>query len=179
MKPRKRRPFCIGKIRHKDQTGAIIAMRKMKNAQLNAYPCPRCKGWHVGHSNRIHKIHARLDQLIGKDPNITTTTQRRRPLSSTPKTKMASKSKSPRKSGGALGVASAANCSPRELAEKIATRLFQDGMTERMATRLELRLDQGGKRNATVSGRNAEIPLGGWCYAAAVNQIARILEENH
>jgi hypothetical protein len=66
---RKRRPFCIGKIRHKDQTGAIIAMRKMKNAQLNAYPCPRCGGWHVGHSNRMHKIQARIDQLIGKDPN--------------------------------------------------------------------------------------------------------------
>lgn len=69
-KPRKRRPHCKGKIRHKDQTGAIIAMRKMRNAQLNGYPCPDCGGWHVGHSNRMQKIQARLDQLIGKDPNL-------------------------------------------------------------------------------------------------------------
>lgn len=67
-KPHKRRPSCEGKVRHKDQLGAIIHMRKIGNAQMNSYPCSRCKGWHIGHSNRPHKIQARLDQLIGPDP---------------------------------------------------------------------------------------------------------------
>lgn len=56
---------CRGKVRHPHQRGAIIAMRKMNNAQLTSYKCPFCEGWHVGHSNRMWKIQARLDQLLG------------------------------------------------------------------------------------------------------------------
>lgn len=68
MKKKRRRESCNGKVRHQDQRGAIIHMKKVKNAQLNAYPCSKCGGWHVGRSNRMEKIHARLDQLIGPDP---------------------------------------------------------------------------------------------------------------
>ena len=38
----------------------------MKNAQMSAYPCRHCKGWHIGRSRHWAKINARLDQLIGK-----------------------------------------------------------------------------------------------------------------
>jgi hypothetical protein len=61
---------CQGKVRHKDRTGAIIALKKMKNAQLSAYQCPYCHGWHLGHSHHPMKIQARLDQLIGPWPQL-------------------------------------------------------------------------------------------------------------
>ena len=64
----RRQDCCDGKIRHRNRTGAIIHLRKLNNAQMNLYPCPWCLGWHVGHSNREHKIQARLDQLLGPDP---------------------------------------------------------------------------------------------------------------
>lgn len=57
--------FRCGKKRHKNQAGAIIHMKKLGNAQMNAYRCPHCGGWHIGHSNREDKIQARLDQLLG------------------------------------------------------------------------------------------------------------------
>ena len=68
---------------------------------------------------------------------------------------------------------SAAACSPRELAEKIATRLFTNGFADR-GTRLEI------KRSVRMpSGPEEEVSLGGWCYQAAVDQIEKaIIEEN-
>lgn len=57
---------CSGKVRHPDKQGACIALKRMKNAQMSAYPCPHCKGWHIGKSRHWAKLNARLDQLIGK-----------------------------------------------------------------------------------------------------------------
>jgi hypothetical protein len=57
---------CSGKIRHRNKAGACIALKRMKNAQMSAYPCRHCKGWHIGRSRHWAKINARLDQLIGK-----------------------------------------------------------------------------------------------------------------
>ncbi len=66
--PKKREAFrCGGKIRHKGKVGAIIHLKKLGNAQMNFYRCPHCGGWHVGHSNRMEKMQARLDQLLGSD----------------------------------------------------------------------------------------------------------------
>lgn len=56
---------CAGKMRHKDKTGAVIHLKKLKNAQMSAYPFEYCGGWHVGHSRHEMKIQARLDQLLG------------------------------------------------------------------------------------------------------------------
>lgn len=43
---------CAKKQRHPDQTAAvahIVSMRKQgRGARLVSYPCPVCKGWHVG-----------------------------------------------------------------------------------------------------------------------------------
>lgn len=54
-----------------------------------------------------------------------------------------------------------------ELATRIAERLFADG-SGGLATRLELRQEiiLGGERS-----------LGGWCFAAAVDQIVKTLGE--
>jgi len=60
----KRRNGCRGKVRHRSQTGAIIAAKKMRIAGLTTYPCAVCGGWHVGTSNRPDKILARLNQLL-------------------------------------------------------------------------------------------------------------------
>lgn len=68
MKRRKPRPSCTGKIRHRDLGCAVAHLKSLGNAQMNPYPCNRCGGWHIGHSNRAAKIQARFDQLIGKDP---------------------------------------------------------------------------------------------------------------
>lgn len=62
-------PKCAGKVRHKDKAGAVIALKRINNAQLSAYHCPTCKGWHLGRSRHPMKINARLDQILGKDPN--------------------------------------------------------------------------------------------------------------
>ena len=62
---------------------------------------------------------------------------------------------------------SAASCSPRVLAEKIARRLFVNGFGDE-GTRLDIR----------KSVEMVEHSLGGWCFQAAVDQIAEILQEN-
>lgn len=61
----KRRNGCSGKVRHASQQGAVIAVKRMHNAGLQTYRCPRCGGWHVGTSDKPHKVQARLDQLLG------------------------------------------------------------------------------------------------------------------
>jgi hypothetical protein len=63
---------------------------------------------------------------------------------------------------------SAAACSPRRLAARIATRLFTNAFHEE-GTRLEIK---------QATGPETERSLGGWCYAAALDHIAAILEEN-
>jgi hypothetical protein len=62
---------CTGKIRHASYGGAVAHLKSLGNAQMRAYSCQFCKGFHIGHSNRGPKIQARFDQLIGPDPNIT------------------------------------------------------------------------------------------------------------
>lgn len=54
---------CRGKIRHADQTGAIICLKRMNQADLSPYHCRHCGGWHVGHRGK--KIQSRLDQIFG------------------------------------------------------------------------------------------------------------------
>lgn len=44
---------CDGKVRYGRQETAdkaMLAMRK-KGRELEAYPCPHCEGFHLGHSN--------------------------------------------------------------------------------------------------------------------------------
>lgn len=73
----------------------------------------------------------------------------------------------------AKGKKHAAPYHPRELATKIATRLFTNGFGDQ-GTRLEI------KRSVRMpSGPEEEVSMGGWCFEAAVDQIERaILEEN-
>lgn len=46
---------CAGKHRHPSEGAAAAQIRSMAArlgddpAALRAYPCPWCKGWHVGH----------------------------------------------------------------------------------------------------------------------------------
>lgn len=54
-----------GKRRHPTRTAAIITMKKINNRALNAYRCPTCKGWHLGHSNQDWRMQERIDQLLG------------------------------------------------------------------------------------------------------------------
>jgi hypothetical protein len=63
---------------------------------------------------------------------------------------------------------SAAACSPRVLAARIATDLFTNAFGDQ-GTRLEIK-----QSNGPASERS----LGGWCYVAAVDRIADIIEEN-
>ena len=63
---------------------------------------------------------------------------------------------------------SAAACSPCELARKIAERLLMNGFGD-FGTRLEI------KRETNLQ---KETSLGGWCLEAAVDQIAKVIEEN-
>lgn len=58
---------CAGKVRHPNRIGAIIALKRIKNQQLSAYPCRFCGGWHLGRSRHPMKINARLDQLLGRE----------------------------------------------------------------------------------------------------------------
>lgn len=69
----------------------------------------------------------------------------------------------------ALGPSDATPCSPRELAARIATRLFTNGLGDQ-GERLEIK---------QATGYEHERSLGGWCYLAALDQIETvILEEN-
>ncbi|MBB5351066.1 hypothetical protein HNR46_001300 [Haloferula luteola] len=57
-------PGCSGKVRHRSKAGAIQHLKKLNHAQMSAYPCRHCGGWHIGKHPK--KIQLRLDQLIGK-----------------------------------------------------------------------------------------------------------------
>lgn len=57
-----------GKQSHATRDGACIVVRKMKNVQLNVYPCGDCKGWHVGNSRSPFRLNQRLDQILGRKP---------------------------------------------------------------------------------------------------------------
>lgn len=53
-KRRIRRKACKGKIRHPSRAEAQVQMREAIRARraggyLNVYPCPFCRGFHVGH----------------------------------------------------------------------------------------------------------------------------------
>jgi ribosomal protein L37AE/L43A len=64
---RKNPSGCRGKVPHKSRAAARKAMKILNNRQMNVYQCRRCGRWHVGRSNRVEKIQARLDQLLGPD----------------------------------------------------------------------------------------------------------------
>jgi hypothetical protein len=63
---------------------------------------------------------------------------------------------------------SAAACSPRLLARKIAERLLINAFGD-IGTRLDIRRETNLQK---------ETSLGGWCLEAAVDQIAKVIEEN-
>lgn len=56
-KRRIRRKSCTRKIRHateadaREHIGALVR-RKGWTGRMNAYRCPFCNGWHVGHGGR-------------------------------------------------------------------------------------------------------------------------------
>lgn len=62
------RDGCTGKKRHRDKTGAIIHIKKLKEPGMKAYKCAKCGGWHIGHANWRDGLQSRLDRLIGPDP---------------------------------------------------------------------------------------------------------------
>lgn len=45
------RTQCEGKIKHSNQTGAIIEAKKAKDSSISVYKCPHCGGWHIGHAS--------------------------------------------------------------------------------------------------------------------------------
>lgn len=54
------------KVRYPNRVPAIAALKRIGNLGLNAYPCPKCKGWHLGTSRNPIKIQARIDQLLAR-----------------------------------------------------------------------------------------------------------------
>lgn len=60
-----RRNGCKGKVKHADKRSAVLALKRIGNAALNAYPCRVCGGWHLGTGHQPWKVQARLDQLLG------------------------------------------------------------------------------------------------------------------
>jgi hypothetical protein len=60
-----KRPACkTGKVRHCSRLASILALKKIRNVGLNSYRCGHCGDWHLGNSNQIWKIQARIDQLL-------------------------------------------------------------------------------------------------------------------
>lgn len=55
-----------GKVTHKDKTGAIIAAKRFKSNQINAYWCKPCKGWHIGNSRSPMRKMDRINQLLDR-----------------------------------------------------------------------------------------------------------------
>lgn len=51
---RKKRRQCIGKLKYDAEYDARlgIAEHHGKKAEMNAYLCPHCEFWHIGHSLR-------------------------------------------------------------------------------------------------------------------------------
>lgn len=60
-KRRLRRNQCGSKVRHASEHAAHLAIRTMRRqaggaiGYLNAYMCPHCGGWHVGHASTGHR----------------------------------------------------------------------------------------------------------------------------
>jgi hypothetical protein len=57
-KRRQRRKACIGKVRHDSRATAAAAVRGRH--WLNAYECPHCTGWHIGHPTARQRQAARI-----------------------------------------------------------------------------------------------------------------------
>lgn len=62
---KKKRKACSGKVRHKTEGAAKIALANLNNAGLRAYECSFCQYWHIGNSNQQAYVIARIDQLLG------------------------------------------------------------------------------------------------------------------
>lgn len=57
-----RRKACQGKVRHLTEAHARAAIHSLHTGKgwqghMNAYRCPFCKGWHVGHAKRQGGLH--------------------------------------------------------------------------------------------------------------------------
>lgn len=58
---------CRGKVRHATKSAAVAALKRVGNAGLRSYPCPKCKGWHLGTSRDPSWVQRRIDQLLGRN----------------------------------------------------------------------------------------------------------------
>jgi hypothetical protein len=56
-----RRKACTRKVRHPNQPAAHAAAKRAagRGHRVNAYPCPHCAGWHIGHPTRAQRHAAR------------------------------------------------------------------------------------------------------------------------
>ena len=69
MKKKRHKPGCTGKMKHPDKRVALAALRNMNNAQMEAYRCRHCKGWHIGRT--AGRLMLRIDQLLaGPAPRL-------------------------------------------------------------------------------------------------------------
>lgn len=60
------RDGCSGKKRHRTREIACIVVKRLKNCAMNVYWCPKCKGWHVGHSRDPYRMAQRVDQILAQ-----------------------------------------------------------------------------------------------------------------
>ncbi|MGE0333217.1 MAG: hypothetical protein AB7P37_21260 [Ramlibacter sp.] len=54
IRRRLQRKACQGKVRHANEAGANVALRKLRrtgttDGVMQAYACRFCGGWHIGH----------------------------------------------------------------------------------------------------------------------------------
>lgn len=59
-----------GKVRHGSRRKAQLAYEAVNNVGLSVYFCSSCKGWHLGTSHHPWKQQERIDQLLGKGPEV-------------------------------------------------------------------------------------------------------------
>ena len=54
---RHRRQGCEGKARYDSKEGADYRLSLLSdNEDMTSYPCPFCRGWHIGHNYTNSKI---------------------------------------------------------------------------------------------------------------------------
>lgn len=55
-----------GKVIHHTKAAATIAAHRISKIVMNAYPCPHCRGWHIGHSNNPIRLANRITELLAQ-----------------------------------------------------------------------------------------------------------------
>jgi len=57
---------CKGKVRHPSRTGAVIALKRVKNAAMDIYRCSICMGWHLGRTREPSRCADRIIQVLDR-----------------------------------------------------------------------------------------------------------------